>query len=156
MARYISRSWLVLVLMRLCLPAYSFSLLFIIRKTFFNPCIPSQVHAFLHDTKASWLVHMETKAANRQDLAADIWSEVEYQLGSQWFVLLRDHAVRCATKEHVAWAKYRTYCEVSVCAANSSSRIKLHISSSLVFLVNFFFFMRLNALNFLLLRLILG
>lgn len=71
-----------------------------------------QVHAFLHDTKASWLVHMETKAANRQDLAADIWSEVEYQLGSQWFVLLRDHAVRCATEEHAAWAKYRTYCEV--------------------------------------------
>ena len=71
-----------------------------------------QVHAFLHDTKTSWLVHMETKAANRQDLAADVWSEVEYQLGSQWFVLLRDHAVRCASEEHAAWAKYRTYCEV--------------------------------------------
>jgi hypothetical protein len=56
---------------------------------------------------------METKASNRFDLAADVWSEVEYQLGSQWFVLLRAHAARCATEEHVAWAKYRTYCEVA-------------------------------------------
>ena len=48
---------------------------------------------------------------NRIDLAADVWTEAEYQLGSQWFVLTRAHAARAAA-ESLAWAKYRTYCEV--------------------------------------------
>jgi hypothetical protein len=34
--------------------------------------------------QSSWLVHMGTSPESRQDMAADIFQEDEYQLGSQW------------------------------------------------------------------------
>lgn len=77
-------------------------------------CIPlwplPHVHAFLLDTKSSWLVHMGER--ERLDLAADAFAANEYELGSQWFVLTRRHAERAAA-ETKTWAKYRTYCEVT-------------------------------------------
>lgn len=59
-----------------------------------DSCVPlwplNLVHSFLHTTGASWLVHTDhTTPDSRQDLAADVFDETEYQLGTQWYVTAR-------------------------------------------------------------------